>query len=285
MLSNVFITLFLTFACYNLVPKPIDEFNYPILFVLSFLQAIFSIKYFNLGFTKTFISTLLVTILIDCSTIYTGNLLIPLRFPFATIFPILGFLTAIVYISKSRKYFVLIMAFSSIFTFFSYFNFVPRIILQMQSSVQLQPDINFLSGTFLTIDSTELNFQTIKKENKSFYLFDLFFVDCPPCVQKFALLDSISKKYSNLKIICICNGAISSFTDFKILVDGNKKNDIVFLYDHKYLIKNYLKNVNSYPMEFILNNKDQVVSTLAGFNIKRKEDYLKNYSNIFNNDK
>lgn len=236
--------------------------------VIALAYSIFTILFKKPQYGSLLVNCLLIALpstIIDTSVLITNPSLVPLRFPFSTVFPILGCLAG--YFALQKKYIpVGVLATGLVaFSVISHLFLVPNIVYRMELAKTQQVDPLFLSENFLNRTGDTVSLNTYKTD----WLFvDLFFVGCGPCDLKEEMFSELvsEKKSDNYKVIIICNGSISSFESFKKHVSKKPDNpNMVFLYDFKMNISRYFPNVHGYPHEMVL-KQGNAYRTYAGFN-------------------
>ena len=129
-------TILFTFTLYNIIQHDIPIFKY-IESCLFYLLLTLFLHRFTVKNTDLFFIVFLPVLIIDLTVFIEGNSLIPLRFPFATLFPVFGILAGIVILNK--KVFISLFAVVIIiaFSLLSHFFFIPSILLYMQEKQRL----------------------------------------------------------------------------------------------------------------------------------------------------
>lgn len=133
----------------------------------------------------------------------------------------------------------------------------------------------------MTVDSTHITLSdTLKTSAK---LIDLYFVGCAPCEEKYEVLKILSTTYkkSDLQIALICDGAISSYTNFIKHAKKNKFDGIIFLFDDNKIISNY-NWVKGYPIEILFSGK-KIKNIDFGFGEPIKEKWIEKEKSLINN--
>ncbi|ATL46085.1 hypothetical protein COR50_02285 [Chitinophaga caeni] len=223
-------------------------------------------------------------ILLDATTLITGSELIPLRFPFATIFPVLGALLG--YILSCRKLLLSIVyiVFITLFTVLSAYVFIPKLILQKSFRNDVSFNGNSIKNAVLLNPDKHPCYISSLLEKKV-TLLEFYFVGCPPCEMKKNALDSLRKKVDSNKfqIIYICDGAVTSWDEF--VKHGKKWEDQqqkYFYADSATITRLYQMERRSYPLEVILNEQLEAVSVHYGYNDIFRDLYLERTINIIN---
>ncbi len=116
-----------------------------ILFLYYFIFYLILSKFWILRTWKKVLITLSLGLLIDASVIFTNPLLIPLRFPFATLFSFIGVGLAYLF-QKSIKLFNLTIFIVIGFFYLSHSYIIPSILNNSQEA-SLKTDINFFSAS------------------------------------------------------------------------------------------------------------------------------------------
>lgn len=219
--------------------------------------------------------------IIDMTVFINGLKLIPLRFPFATLFSLFGIFIAHLYVNKRKWLLLACISFLS-FTFLSHYFFVPAIIRYMEKKEG--KGIKYLSpmqtGKLFTVDSTSIYLgDTLKGKC---ILIEYYFVGCPPCERKMRYLKKIKNDINTneFEIILICSGEITPFNIFKEDALKHKEFTFSFFYD-RFNIKESFMPGKEYPHEIIVDKKGKVHSYKIGFNNETANFYLsENYQTI-----
>jgi len=258
---SVLSALFFTAIIYN-----IDfSFNiYRYICIVLFYFILFLIVFRKtraIGFSVIVVA--LTPILIDSSVVFTNYLLVPLRFPYASTFTLLGCLSA--YIFETRKKLLpFFLLFLNLYFVIGHFFIIPEI---LHSKIQQNEKTEKISNKFFNEFFYGLNQHPIKLSNilgaKS-TIVECYFVGCPPCEQKSTMLQSIRNSFKNddLTIVMICNGAITSWDKFQDHYSKNKLSGVIYLYDKDSVLNK--NGVHSYPTELLL-NKTAVINYEVGF--------------------
>lgn len=225
--------------------------------------------------------TFIPVFLLDSLTIFTGKSLIPLRFPFDTIYPLLGILSG--FFLKDRIKFLIIFTFSIIFIVISDLYIRPFIIWQRRehnNEKYRNKNISLLDKKFLTINNTYIRLNdTLKTPAK---LIELYFVGCAPCEEKYEVLKLLSNTYkkSDFQIVLICDGTISSYSSFISHAKKNKFEKIAFLFDDSKILSNN-KWIEGYPTEILLSG-EKIKNVDSGFGEPIKEKWFKKEKSLIN---
>jgi hypothetical protein len=205
------------------------------------------------------------SIIIDGSVLLTAPNFVPLRFPFSSVFPFFGCVGG--YLVIKRKY-ILTGVVATVFILFSVVSFVyiiPGIIYSKEQVKTLPVKGSFLYAKFLDRHGDTVS---LSSYNVEWLFVDLFFVGCTPCDLKEEMFSELvsEKKNSNYRVVIICNGSISSFGAFLKHVKNKPDNpNMVFLYDFKSNISQYIVNVNGYPHEVVF-RQGEAYKKFSGFN-------------------
>lgn len=210
-------------------------------------------------------------ILIDATTLVNGPDLIPLRFPYDTLYPIFGVFTAYA-MYKSRLHFTWAITGSIIFIVTGQYIIRPAILLFRHQNNQppvVQNDLLRLS--FLSKDSLPLLLSDTLRGSPA--VVEFYFVGCSPCEQKVPSLLEIHRTYApkGLKTVFICNGNANSFEVYRNYAQKFEDLGIVCLYDATEAAASI--GVNGYPMEFICVG-DSLVWAYSGFMQAHKTQWL-----------
>ena len=215
-------------------------------------------------------------ILVDSSVLLSYPQMVPLRFPYSSLFPILGCSLAYLYIDKKKILGLLLSIFLIIFFYISHLFIVPYFeYLSTKGMINKNLYKDLLEYKFYNNQNDKISIRELIKDSKC-VLVECYFVGCKPCEEKDKILDTLLKnfKYESFKIIKICNGKVSSFQSFKNSIVYNNSLSHFYLYDRDSILSNKL-NIYSYPNEIILKN-EKIISVEEGFNRKIGSIYLKN---------
>jgi hypothetical protein len=236
--------------------------------VIALSYFVFTIVFKKPEYGSQLLNCLLIALpstIIDGSVLITTPSLVPLRFPFSTLFPVLGCLAG--YFALKRKYAIvglLAIALTGL-SIVSFLYIIPRFVYWMELAKTHPVNPSFLSAKFLDRNGDTISLNTAKAD----WLFvDLFFVGCGPCEQKEEMFSQMvsEKKNSNYRVAIVCDGSISSFEAFSKHVKNKPDNpNMVFLYDVKSNIEQYIIDVHGYPHEVIF-KRGVAYKTYVGFN-------------------
>jgi hypothetical protein len=251
--------------------------RYFCIFIFYFLFFLIVFKK-NQSLIFTAIVVALLPIIIDASVLITNPRLVPLRFPYATTFILMGCIGGFLYIKKKRSisfYFLFVIFYFVIGHYF----LIPQILFSiLQRDIDKEPKYNgIINERFYGVDRKPVKLHDTL--NKKYTLIDCYFVGCRPCEEKLTLLKKIRNIYKNdeLSIIMICNGAVSAWDIY--LENYSKKNiyNVVYLYDKDTVLNKY--NINSYPTEFILKKTD-IIHYEVGYTKESEQLYFINKKKI-----
>ncbi len=122
-------------------------------------------------------------ILLDATVLIGNQSLIPLRFPFASIFPIIGVFMAILFIKNKRNVFYACLLPVILFFYLTDQIIVPTIIYNsIERETSDIPEADFFEYTFLTKDSIPVKLRDIS-DNKC-TLIETYFIGCAACEEK-----------------------------------------------------------------------------------------------------
>ena len=203
-------------------------------------------------------------ILLDATVLIGNQSLIPLRFPFASIFPIIGVFMAILFIKNKRNVFYACLLPVILFFYLTDQIIVPTIIYNsIERETSDIPETDFFEYTFLTKDSIPVKLKDIS--NNKCTLIETYFIGCAACEEKKEALKIVLDKFQNKSFVLvnICDGKISTFNSFKKHLPKNNNTKELYLYDFGGIVRNQLK-IDAYPTELIL-NKNRIVSKKIGF--------------------
>jgi peroxiredoxin len=215
-------------------------------------------------------ASLILSTIIDSSVVITNPLLVPLRFPFGSIFPILGLLLGYIYQSQKR----ILGAYASftlVFITLSHFSLIPRIIYYTESRIKINIDNSIFKYRFL---STQGDTVLLDNYRNNCVLVEYYFVGCGPCIKKQKILHELENKIDNKKFttILICDGSITSYKKFIENLPQNSKSVILFDYN-KVLDKFIPKETIGYPFEMIFDKYNNVHNAI-GYTDDSKIIYL-----------
>lgn len=279
------ITIFLNIIIYNfriicdyISGNEVDlSKHYLARFIVYTIIAYFFSKHY---YSKFLFSILFVPVfLLDSTTLIAGRDLIPLRFPFDTIYPLLGILCGMA-LHRSRLKFLIIFGISLIFMLVS--EVYVRSLLNWYAREWSQDNnienIDILSEKFKTIDNQFIVLSDTL--NSKVKLVELYFVGCPPCEQKYEVLKELLIRNSDLKIAVICDGSITSYTRFLKHAKKNSFVNVIFLYDEKGFLKKQ-SWISGYPTELLYGNK-QLINIDRGFGASVKNRWLEKEQILIN---
>jgi thiol-disulfide isomerase/thioredoxin len=242
-----------------------------VLFFYFFLFVQLSKKIF-LNKKIIYLITVITPLLIDASVLITNHDKIPIRFPFASIFPLIGAYMGDVYINKSKFNFRVLLSIALVFLFITYALIMPKLLWYSINKNSKPIENTILSKIFYT---AEEKIPVILKDTcvGKYMLIDFFFSGCPPCEQKRDALYSLRKKFSpnQLGIILICDGTITSHEKFIEYFNKYNTDGIIFLYDKDGVLQK-LYNIKNYPFEVLL-KAGHIIRTLSGYDEITKDEY------------
>lgn len=252
---------------------PRKVYVYTCMWVIFFLLYRFLSGKFLLPAGLTLLLTVIPPILLDSTTLISGPALVPLRFPFGTLFPVLGAVGGFIYSSVSRVHFALFCLGVTGFIYLSVHVIVPRIALyQMEGkdkAVWIKPDAAFFDKTFYTPDGIPVVLKSVMHD--PFTLLEFYYVGCGACHQKHKALKNITSP--NIKVILICDGTITSFESFNKHLAGTEPSDnMIFLYDRDAVTASHL-GIQLFPHELLYKHR-VLVRNVVGFNLPAKDLYL-----------
>ena len=205
------------------------------------------------------------SIIIDGSVLLTAPNLVPLRFPFSSIFPVLGCVGGYFVIKRKYKLAGVLALLFVLFSVVSFIYIIPRIIYSMEQVNTTPVKASFLQAKFLDRHGDSVRLDAYRSD----WLFvDLFFVGCKPCVLKEKMFSELvsERKENNYRIVIICDGSISTFKAFSEYVKSKPEDSkMIYLYDFNSNIEKFLTNVNGYPHEVVFKNGVSYKS-YSGFN-------------------
>lgn len=288
-LTNLFIIVFLAnldsigghidSATGSRIEEAVNRIDRAYLFAIKmliyFCSFLFAYKKYAQTPWLTFVCLLIPVILIDATVFIDGISLIPLRFPFETLFPALGLLGGVIKVGSQKKYFLLYAAFMVLFVFLSKRLIIPAIInhIEKRESRKIVNHPPFGNGYYLTVtgDSTRLE----DTANTKCTLLELYFVGCLPCEQKLPVLAELYKETGStqFRVILICNGLITNFQKFLQHARRNEQPGFTFLYDNRGNIEK-MTSSTGFPYEMLVTKEGQIISSFAGFNTETSAMYI-----------
>ena len=223
---------------------------------------------FRLSVATTIFFTVLTPVLIDFSVLITNRDLIPVRFPFATTFVILGAFLGYL-LTRSNRYKIVGIIFACSYFFISWYYIIPAMINRMEET-----NTKF-NNDFFTINVLNQNGDTLKLNSTSHkaLIIDFFFVGCAPCEAKRKMLEDVKNEIQNndFGVFLICDGSISTFKEFnEYYINNPPKKGFQILYDYEKKIPKYFPDISGYPFELIF-EKNIVIKSYKGFGIEAYE--------------
>lgn len=269
-LSSILFAILTTALVYNLsgalayLEIQIDSFAYvpELRFCIYFLYSTYLFSGSNRN-PMLFLIICLPFILIDATALINGGKTIPVRFPFQTIYPLLGTLAAYL-ILKSYKLGIMMLACCVAFFIGAKTYITPNLLWYMHKKNQSEHlnKMELLKDTFITIDHKNICIKdTVMSE---VILTEFYFEGCSPCVEKLQSLVHVSKKFnsSDLGLVLICDGSITSFKIFQQAAKRLVSTGFTFLYDDKRLCQRY--GIRGYPTELLI-YKGKIAGADTGF--------------------
>jgi hypothetical protein len=207
--------------------------------------------------------------------------LIPLRFPFSSIFPIIGCVFALLYLKGNKKLFYVCLLLLGIFYYTTHKIIVPRIVFYCyEPKEKLSIDNSLFEYEFYTIDDQPIKLKTLL--NTKCTLIEAYFVGCRPCYEKEAVLKQLNNYYKSkpFSLIYICDGVITPFDRFKGNIRQRGTESATYLFDKDGVFSKKF-NVHGYPLE-VLTSQQNIVSVKDGFSGIIADLYLQNEINKIN---
>ncbi|MEO7310088.1 MAG: hypothetical protein ABIX01_06805 [Chitinophagaceae bacterium] len=225
---------------------------------------------------------LLPTIIIDASVFITFPGLIPLRFPFATSFPILGVLGGFLYLNKPKFYSLPLVLAVVAFSFASWKYIIPQLEYygwDHNSYTLSNPDFS-KGDRFLNENGDTITLSNTPKTGC--ILYENYYVGCSACEAKYAALknlrDSLANSVLEIKMIC------STVTKFETFVAHAKKHQypgIRFLFDFGVAMQPDGKSIELFPLE-LLTYKGKTIATYEGFGYSYGKTYTDDHIKLIN---
>jgi thiol-disulfide isomerase/thioredoxin len=264
-----------TFIVYN-IGLPGRTTQYFVSFLLFLFSYLLAKRIFKKNKWETYAIIILPAILIDATVLVGGQTLIPLRFPFATLFSVSGALLGLLITERKRMPVIIMAVAAAVFFLCSHFVFIPRITMQMLKRNTLRQSVKDISSFFeMTLVDKEGKKLLLKDTLGRLSLIDFYFVGCPPCEAKIPSMEKIAEEFAadNYRTILICNGEASSFSDFQKHLSRKQSKLFIFLYDPQAAMEKKM-GINSFPHEFIL-HQGKIIAQLKGFNDEAAAQYEK----------
>lgn len=210
--------------------------------------------------------------LIDITTLVNGRELIPLRFPFDTIYPLLGIISG-TYYRTNKRIFMIFFSLSFLFIVISHYHLRPLILWKMYEKNQHSLSKNiYVDDTYITTTGSKVALKDTLKSSPS--LLEFYFVGCLPCEPKYTALKKIHDIFQdNLKLILICDGQASTYNSFLKHWEKNEYKNIIFLYDDRKNLVNY--NITGYPTELLIDSNSIITHISQGFGEAISDKWLK----------
>ncbi len=264
LLSNMVVYNYKVIVYYALKLN-VDSIQYVsvVRFLLFYFFTFFLYK--KIPFRSAFIQVSLPVFLLDATTLILGKELVPLRFPFDTIYPILGNLLALVWIHAKPLATVFSSLACLLFIFFSEklirLKLLWMVHENMVRAIPVSNQERMLRDTFIGLDKKKLVLgDTLLSKVK---LVEFYFVGCLPCEEKRPVLKEINQLQQNqdFRIAMICDGTITKFENFYADAMKEPFNDFIYLYDTSNIRK---YNLTGFPTEFLFKQKS-LINVDVGF--------------------
>jgi AhpC/TSA family len=243
------------------------------LFITYFLLFVFYYRQFKLEPATTMLITVIPVILLDASVLITYPALVPYRFPISSIFPVLGAVMGIFYVSKKIKS-VVIMFIAYVITSFTINHvLMPGLLYNSGNNPKVYTDKNInLQHLTLTNSKNERFELTDLLAQKKITLLDFYFVGCATCINKKASLETIQAtlKSEQAGVLFICDGRASKYEKF--VADAKGSQDMY--YDSTgAVLKLISPSTHAYPYEVIMNAAGHIYADFSGFDTESKTIY------------
>ena len=214
---------------------------------------------------------ILCPIAIDASVLITAPNFVPYRFPFASLFPVLGCVLG--YFSfQYKKTFILGLLLLLPFFYITDQYIIPKMLFYAYERDSKKVTDNLYHTSFYTTTGEAIELQdTIKSK---YAILECFFKGCAPCEEKRLALNLVSDTISHekLSIVYICDGKLTSQKDFREYAEKHSYKNAIYLYDGNGFLKSKLK-INGYPFEILLKD-GKVISTFSGFSEIIQKNYF-----------
>jgi hypothetical protein len=227
-----------------------------------------------------FITTVATPILIDSSVLITYPEIIPLRFPFASIFPLLGALMAVALIARLKLLVIWLAVFCLGFFAISHTFIIPSISYNILNRNPRKISDSIFNEKFYTVKGQPVELKDTCSSTCN--LLEFYFVGCAPCEQKLKVLKEINDAYENksFSVFLICDGRYTTFEKFMMHQQKVEDPRFTFLFDRdSVLFKKY--ELKAYPFE-ILANKNRTISTQLGFEQSAAKIYYRKKLELIN---
>ncbi len=243
--------------------------------VFNFFLYLYLYKKNKVNYWLIFLMTVITPILIDASVIITNADKIPVRFPFSTIFPLIGAGLAMIKLRSSKVIFNVSFLTTIFVLLFIYQIVLPKLFFYSLAKSKTQNEISkdFFDKSFYTIENKLIVLKDTL--NSKCAIIECFFKGCRPCEAKKKTLEKIRNQYESkdLTIVFICDGSITSYDDFLAYSSLNNNKGFIFLFDGNNVLKKDFK-IGKYPFE-IFSNKNSSLKTFTGFDEQIENEYYK----------
>ncbi|TAE15158.1 MAG: hypothetical protein EAZ47_08145 [Bacteroidetes bacterium] len=212
--------------------------------------------------------------LLDATTLIFGRQLIPFRFPYATVYPLLAIICAIL-VKKDKKLVVIcLFVMSMIFLIVSEWYIKPAMVLKhhMANNVDNTVSSPFKNIDVITVHGKRISIADTIRGNPT--VLEFYFVGCKPCDEKLNYLkilkDSCGVKHLN--IMLVCDGNATSFDNFIKNAQEQGMSGLSFFY----LKGNSQRTISieGFPTQFTV-AKGIICKKEVGFNITIAADWLR----------
>ncbi len=219
-------------------------------YICYFLFSYF-IRLGNISLKRKFLYIAIPAILLDSTTIFFGPELIPLRFPYLTIYPIFGIICGLLLQHSSRRFIHTFIG-TAMFFIISEIYIIPEILWLMYKSDSNEISISkneIAMETFKGVNSKQIKLKDTIQNKVA--LLEFYFVGCPPCEDKYEYLKKLVDEYQDkgLEIVLICDGSASTYEQFIAHWKKNSYKNIIFLYAQEKSLSKY--NIEGFPTEFL----------------------------------
>jgi AhpC/TSA family len=243
--------------------------------IFHFVLAVWLLTRFKASFFL-FIVCIAPHLIIDAQVLYE-NVLVPLRAPFATIFPVLGTALAFIYKKGRKPLFIGAFIGSIAFLFLSWKVLIPKMAFSLfvnklpkNTGVLGREVYKTITGDPVAIEDTARN---------KVLLLEWYFVGCPPCEEKYKALKQLADTFKNkqLDIVMICAGTVTKFDKFQNHANKNAYSGITFLYDGDSISNRFCKDgIQGFPTEFLSKRYQKPEPSFLGFDKDIYKMYLEN---------
>lgn len=200
----------------------------------------------------------------------------PIRFPIASLFPILGAFLAFAFVHKKNIILFSGLSFLLIFTY-GYF-FYPHLLYKKGQANG--PNVRYTNKLF-EVPLISIKGDTVLLRdtlNAEINLIEFFFVGCIPCEEKLVAIDSLLRSYkrSQFNVVNICSGHHTSFEKFKKYTSKKDKSEFIYLYAPDSTLGKLYGHEWGFPFEQVITKNRIFISKQIGYDPSYEKLYIKN---------